>query len=192
MEEKDTGSRIHLPAPRRPQRCEHSVQIHADDKALLDTLERFVDAGLKAEDCVFVIATAAHLEALERRLMARDVDCDTARLRQEYIPLDAEEMLSRIIVGGLPDADRFYLTVAELVTRLDRDGRQLRFFEEMVGLLWTRQRYDAAIRLECLWHRLCLEAGFVLFCAYPQSGFRGDACASAEEIGAIHSHVISG
>ena len=40
---------------------DHSVQIYRDDLAFMDALEGYVGSGLRANDSVIVIATAAHL-----------------------------------------------------------------------------------------------------------------------------------
>ena len=58
---------------------EHLVQIYEEDSVVLDALEGFIGGGLRAGDGVLVIATAAHLHALEERLTAQGVDVGAAR-----------------------------------------------------------------------------------------------------------------
>jgi hypothetical protein len=41
----------------------------------------------------------------------------------------------------------------------------------MVTVMWAKGFYGAEVRLEHLWHRLCAENSFTLFCAYPKIGF---------------------
>lgn len=78
--------------------CEHLVQIYAEQGVFLDSLEGFVAGGLLANEGVIVIATKAHLIALEQRLWARGLDLSAARERDQYIPLDATEALSKFLV----------------------------------------------------------------------------------------------
>ena len=73
---------------------------------------------------------------------------------------------------------------------LGRDGRRVRAFGEMVALLWAQGHTAAIVRLEHLWHRMCQERGFSLFCAYPRVGFTQDVDASIREICAAHSKVL--
>ena len=170
---------------------EHLVQIYQDDGVILDALEGFGGGGLRTGDCVLVIATAAHLRALEARLTAQGVDVWAARGRDQYIPLDAEDALAQFLVKGWPDAELFEQLVTDLLARARRNGRRVRAFGEMVALLWGQGHNGATVRLEHLWHRLCQTEGFSLFCAYPRIGFTQDAEASIRDICALHSKVIA-
>jgi|SRR6185503_16765483 hypothetical protein len=188
IEQQKTGSEVFWGeiAP-----CEHLVQIYADQGAFLDSLEGFVSAGLLAKEGVIVIATRAHLIALEQRLWTRGVDVSSARERDQYIPLDATDSLSRFLVKGWPNEELFDQFVTELLGRASRDGRRVRAFGEMVAVMWARGQSGATIQLEHLWHRFCQTKAFSLFCAYPKSGFTQDADASIREICAAHTRVLS-
>jgi hypothetical protein len=167
---------------------EHLVQFYEDDTVFLDSLEEFVAGGIRAGDGVLVIATPAHRRALSDRLRARGLDPDSAE--SPYIALDVEETLARFMVNGWPDDRRFKGVVSELIGRARRDGRRVRAFGEMVAVLWALGHNGATVRLEHLWHRYCHEESFSLFCAYPRSGFTGDANSSMRDICAAHSRVI--
>ena len=171
--------------------CEHLVQIYADRGVFLDSLEGFVAGGLLAKEGVIVIATRAHLIALDHRLSARGLDVSAARERDQYIPLDATEALSKFLIKGWPDEELFERFVTEMIGRAGRDGRRVRAFGEMVAVLWARGQSGATIQLEHLWHRFCQTKAFSLFCAYPKSGFTQDTDASIREICAAHSKVIA-
>ena len=172
--------------------CEHLVQIYEDDGPFLDTLEGFVAGGLRAHEAVVIIATAEHLSALEHRLRAHALDIGAARSQDQYIPLDAQEMLSKFIVQGWPDDELFRQEVIAILTRARGNGRRVRAFGEMVAMLWGQGHNGATVRLEHLWHELCRKEAFSLFCAYPRSGFTQDAEASIQEICSTHSKVITG
>jgi len=96
------------------------------------------------------------------------------------------------MVDGWPDDARFHETVTGLIARAGARGRPVRAFGEMVAVLWGRGDNAATIRLEHLWHTLCLSRGFSLFCAYPKSGFTENATESIREICATHSRVFEG
>src|ERR1700693_2196420 len=84
--------------------CEHLVQIYADDNTFLDALEGFVGSGLRAGESVIVIATAAHLHTLEKRLRGGSwIDVDRARWEDRYVALLAQETLGKFMVNGWPD-----------------------------------------------------------------------------------------
>ena len=170
--------------------CEHIAQFYEHDSVLLDALEGFIRGGLKRGDSVIVIATAEHLEALEERLNDTGLDVATARMKDQYIALEAGEALSRFMVKGWPDDIMFTRLVTELIARAQTNSPHVRAFGEMVALLWARGDTAAKIRLEYLWHKICKSQAFSLFCAYPKAGFTEDPSKSIAEICAVHSRII--
>ncbi|MDB5034680.1 MAG: hypothetical protein JWQ98_1921 [Chlorobi bacterium] len=172
--------------------CEHMVQIYADNSVLLDSLEGFAGAGIEAGEGVIVIATEMHRNGLESRLRARGVDVDAARARDQYIDLDAADVLPRFMVRGWPDEQLFISTIMSILERARGNGRRVRAFGEMVAILWGRGEQGATVRMEYLWHRLCETETFSLFCAYPRVGFTQHIEASIDVICSAHSRVIAG
>lgn len=172
--------------------CDHSVQIYLDDSVLLDTLEGFVAGGINAQDAVIVIATPNHRAALEARLLAHGFDLQAAQGRDQYIALDAEQALARFMVNDWPDEDLFESLISDLTARAGAAARRVRAFGEMVAILWANGNSGATVRLEHLWHKVCVRRGLSLFCAYPKSGFTQDADQSIREICETHSRVICG
>jgi hypothetical protein len=172
--------------------CEHLLQIYDEDSVFLDALEGFAAGGFQSGEAVILIATPTHLEALERRLLARGFDIEAARQRDEYIALDAQATLSRFMMDGWPDDHQFRHVVSGLLKRARHSGKRVRAFGEMVALLWAQGYCGATVRLEFLWQNFCRHEGFSLFCAYPKSGFTGDARESVNAICAAHSRVLPG
>ncbi len=170
--------------------CEHRAQIYEQDLDFITSLEEFVWVGLQSTETVIVVATASHRSSLEERLMARGVDLHHARTQNHYIDIDADTMLSKFMVQEWPDAILFKEIITNLMTQALIDSRPVRVFAEMVALLWARGNNAATIRLEHLWHTLCLNYGFSLYCAYPKNGFTQDADTSIREICALHSKVF--
>lgn len=171
--------------------CEHLVQIYEDDAVFLDTLEGFVAGGLKAGDGVIVIATTPHIRGLDERLSSVGIDVDAARDNGDYVVLDAEETLSKFITNGWPDDDKFRELVTGVLSLVRGDERRVRAFGEMVAVLWAQGHNAATVRLEYLWHNLCQERDFSLFCAYPKIGFTEFALKSLQDICDVHSRVIN-
>lgn len=171
---------------------DHSVQIYRDDDAFLNALEGYVGSGLRSGESVIVIATAAHLHELEKRLRGTWIDLDRARWEDRFIPVLAQETLLRFMVNGKPDEALFKETVLHLLARARGKGRKVRAFGEMVAILWAEGNKDAAIRIERLWTKLQATEQFPLFCAYPRSHFKMDAASSIESVCAAHSRVIPG
>ncbi|MEX2221618.1 MAG: ATP-binding protein [Candidatus Rokuibacteriota bacterium] len=171
---------------------EHVVQFYDADPPLLDSLVGFIGGGLAGGEAGVVIATREHREDLERRLRATDIDLEAALASDGYIALDADETLSRIVVDGVPDPERFAEVVGDALARAGRGGRRRRVFGEMVGLLLARGSAAASIRLEDLWDEMRKTHPFRLFCAYPLEPLGVSTLAhSVVEICSRHSRVLS-
>ena len=170
--------------------CEHIVQIYENDEIFMRSLENFVHEGLKQGEGIILIATVAHLEALEKRLSTHGFN--TAKLIGDHqlITFDAEAAISEFVVNGWPDEDLFRVFISSLLAKARRNPGRIRAFGEIVALLWARGLNGATVRLEHLWNQFCETEGFSLFCAYPKTGFTEDAHASLQTICGVHARVI--
>jgi hypothetical protein len=175
----------------KPSPCGHLVQFYSDSPAFLDSLESFIASGLDGGEAVIVIATPAHLHALEARLQARGLDLVEARNQNRYLPIGAEDALARFMVDGVPDADRFGWMVEGLLERARADGRSVRAFGEMVVLLWASGQRDAALHLERLWSRVCSLGELTLLCAYPTHLFDPRDPTARQSICSWHTDEIA-
>jgi signal transduction histidine kinase/ActR/RegA family two-component response regulator/KaiC/GvpD/RAD55 family RecA-like ATPase len=170
---------------------EHFVQFYETDTFLLDSLSGSMGAGLKEGDACIVVATREHREGLDERLRAYGLDVAAARASGQYVSLDASEVLSKFMVDGEPDAERFAEIVGGLVERTAVGRPRTRIFGEMVALLWADGQCEAAIRLEELWNNLRQTRTFSLFCAYPMNGFDGEAHTNGlSDVCSGHTRVI--
>ena len=169
---------------------EHVVQVYENDKVFLDLLHGFVSDGFDAGDCVIVIATPAHLQALDKSLVASGFNVLELAAKKVYFPLEAEMVLSKFMINDWPDEALFNQAVMDVI--LQAGAKQFRAFGEMVALLWAKGHIGATVRLEHLWNKFCARQTFSLFCAYPQSGFTEDAGECIAHICQAHSKLIAG
>ncbi len=170
---------------------EHVVQIYDTDGMLLNTLSDFAADGFNAGDSVIVIATADHLAKLNILLSARQFDLKYLIAKDQYIPLDADQMLLKFMINGSPDEISFIKAVTTIMKKARKNDRQVRAFGEMVSLLWQSGNNNATIRLEELWNNFCSSENFGLFCAYPKSCFSTDSGAAVLHICSAHSKLIA-
>jgi hypothetical protein len=171
---------------------EHVVQVYEHEQIFLETLTGFTGAGVNAGDAVIVIATDAHLAALNKRLQSHGLHVGSLIAENRYIPLNAEQTLARFMVNNRPDEQRFIDTISPIIERAGRKNRQIRAFGEMVALLWASGDEAAAIELEEYWNRLRSNISFGLFCAYPLSILKGNPQEAVKKICSCHSHMIGG
>lgn len=184
---------IRFPAAfaREPAAPEHIAHFYEDEPQLLRALSSFVAEGLDAGESAIVIATPEHELALRFWLLEAGIDVAWALAEDRYIPLDAEETLSKFMVNGWPDGQLFADLVGQLMNRAVGNGqRRTRAFGEMVALLWARGQAGATVRLEDLWNQFSRSYSFPLLCAYPIAGFVKGPLSSLGEICAAHSTCV--
>jgi hypothetical protein len=80
------------------------------------------------------------------------VDVEAARERGQMTVLDAEELLSRFMRDGMPHPPTFLGLAADIVGQARAGGRypRVRWWGEMVNLLWERGNVAASMKLEDL------------------------------------------
>jgi anti-sigma regulatory factor (Ser/Thr protein kinase) len=171
---------------------DHVVQFYEHDDELVTAVTRYLNDGLKADETVVVVATAKHTAAFEAALSIGGVDVSTARANGALISFEADDVLSRFLVDGWPNADAFGHEVGSVIRGLVAAGRGVRVFGEMVSLLWDAGHVGAAIELETIWNDLGSEVPFSLLCAYPARSMSGtaDADDSFQRVCHCHSAVI--
>jgi len=157
---------------------EHVVYFYQESDSLLESLSDFIGSALGAGNAAIIIATKVHLDGLQQRLKACGLDTQRASRQGRFVALDASGLLSQIMVNGMPDEDLFAGTVGVAIARMSDALKGPRpviaAFGEMVALLWTEGKIEAAIRLEQLWNELAKKHSFSLRCAYPMAGCHGE------------------
>ena len=174
----------------------HEVQFYRDDEAFLDGFARFVSGALEAGSAVIVVVTASHRQDLHKRLQMLGLNMDTAIKEGIYIHVDVHEMLSKLMVNGLPDAGRFWKASGSLVEAATKAVRgkhpSVAACGECAPLLWLEGKAEAAVRLEALWDDAAKTFGLSILCGYPLESFRNEEGRDVlSRIRAIHSTVIS-
>lgn len=174
---------------------EHVLQIYETEEVFLDTLIAFVGSAINTGDCAVVLATEAHLNALNHGLGLHGIKVPDLIVEGRYIPLVASVALSKFMVNGMPDERLFFKMVNMLLLRGVREGYKVRAFGELVALLWADGNKAAAVALEKMWCNIWRENNFSLLCAYPAAGFidvNPDESLAISEICRCHTKLIAG
>jgi PAS domain S-box-containing protein len=172
----------------------HAVQFYKDDRILIEDLNRFIGPALIAGNSALVIATRAHREGLSRLLAAQGIDIASAAKLGRYIALDAAETLSKFMVNDWPD-EALFIKLASSVLSLASTAAQsdgpVAGYGEMVGLLCSDGKVEAAIELERLWNEIAKKHSIRIRCGYPISDFnREELGASFLRICEAHTFVV--
>jgi len=170
---------------------EHFVQLYENDDFLVESVSAYIGRATVAGEGAVIIATQNHRNRIHRKLRRRGFDLSAARQRGQYLALDAAETLSKFMAGDDPDPARFEDSVGAVIHQLTQRWPRVRAFGEMVSLLWSEGKREAACRLEALWNDLAKRHSFSLFCAYPINGFHHEAGdVSLSDVCDCHSRVI--
>jgi PAS domain S-box-containing protein len=156
---------------------DHVAYFYQQTDSLLEALSAYISGALGAGNAALVIAAKVHREALQQRLTARGLDIPKAAKEGRYLEFDADELLSKIMVEEMPDSARFEAIVGgaiKCMAHANTAHPEIAAFGEMVSLLWTQGKVEAAIRLEQLWNELAKRHAFSLRCAYPVAHFNGE------------------
>ena len=156
----------------------HEVLFYSDDTVFLDTFARFIAVALKAGDAAIVLATKSHRDSLLLRLKAEGMDTDGAVQQGTYVPLDAADVLSNVMVDGLLDPVRYFGGLGGLIESAVKAARseqpRVVVCGEGVALLHAAGAADAAIRIEQVCNDLSKTYEIDVLCAYPLNGFHGE------------------
>jgi hypothetical protein len=181
-------SLLHDAAP-----TEHIVQLYQDEQFLNRAVCRFAAAALAHGEGVILVPTAAHWEAFCPRLEAEGVDIKAAEARGQLTVVDADELLPRFMGETMPDAPVFLGLAGEAVARARGRNRypKVRWWGEMVNVLWERGNVSASMALEDLFDQLAHEQEIAIFCSFLMDNFDGEIhTRMLPRLGQNHSHLI--
>jgi hypothetical protein len=170
--------------------CDHVLQLYENSQVFLDALAGFVGNGINSGECCIVVATDTHLTALNNRLKSYGIYPESLQADNRYIPLNADDTLSKFMVNDWPDEKMFQETISGIIKRAN--NKRIRVFGEMVAILWAKGLSGATVHLEHLWNNFRAQQKFCLFCAYPKSGFTENITESIGHICDQHSKLIEG
>jgi hypothetical protein len=170
------------------------VQLYeADEAALTKNVGRYLWEGLRRGDGVLVIVAPEHRQLFSAHLDHLGADVPALLNTCQLVFCDARQTLAQFMVEGRPDWQRFEKSICAAMRQVrPGDGAEgLRAYGEMVGLLWKRRQFAAAIRLEQFWNKLLEQSSFSLYCAYAIDVFGKEfAVANLEGVLCVHTHLV--
>jgi hypothetical protein len=171
---------------------DHAVAVYDVDDDLVSEVAAFLGGSLARGGAAVAIATPTHRRAFDAALTARGISTETLTASGHYRSLDAAATLAKFMRGDQPDADEFVSVVGAVFEEVARSGRPVRFFGEMVGLLWADGKRAAAIDLEQLWNDLAAHHPFELLCGYPISSLETSSdLATVKRMCDQHSRILA-
>jgi hypothetical protein len=178
-----------MSSPVVPPLC-HAIGFFENQQQLCVDIAGFVEEGLRLNQPALVVTTDAHRDGIAGELRGLGVDVDAVSKAGDLMMLDAEETLLVLMNGGqLPDSSIYHQSVGSACERLLR-GRPgpLRIFGDMVDVLWQREQYDAAIRIEILSNQLAATYPISVICGYSMGHFLKSA-SRLETVTTLHGRL---
>ena len=187
----DGDSWDHVLAHAEPH--DHIVHLYQDQDFLNRVVCRFAAAALANGEGLILVPTLAHWDAFRPRLAAEGVDIKAAQERGQLTVVDADELLPRFMGHALPDGPMFLGLAGEIIAKTRSVGRftNVRWWGEMVNVLWERGDVAASMNLEDLFDQVSREQNVAVFCSFLMDNFNGDVHAHMlPRLGDNHSHLI--
>jgi hypothetical protein len=172
---------------------DHIVQLYQDQQFLNRAVCRFAAAAIANGEGVILVPTAAHWEAFRPRLEAEGVDVEDSQARGQLTVVDADELLPQFMRDNMPDAPVFLGLAADVIARARGNGRypKVRWWGEMVNLLWERGDVAASMNLEDQFDRLADDHRIAIFCSFVMDNFNGEVHSRMlPRLAQNHSHLI--
>jgi hypothetical protein len=172
---------------------DHIVQLYQDQQFLNRAVCRFAAAAIANGEGIILVPTAAHWEAFRPRLEAEGVDIKAAQGRGQLTVVDADELLPQFMQDAMPDAPVFLGIAADVIARARGAGRypKVRWWGEMVNILWERGDVAASMSLEDQFDHLAHEHEIAIFCSFVMDNFNGEVHSRMlPRLGENHSHLI--
>jgi hypothetical protein len=172
---------------------DHIVQLYQDQDFLNRAVCRFAGAALANGEGIILVPTLAHWKAIRPRLEAEGVDVEGARERGQLTVVDADEFLPRFMRDAMPDSPVFLGLAAEVIGQARAGGRyeKVRWWGEMVNVLWERGDVAASMSLEDLFDQLARKHDIAIFCSFLMDNFNGEVhTRMLPRLGTNHSHLI--
>ena len=172
---------------------DHIVQLYQDQQFLNRAVCRFAAAALTNGEGVILVPTIAHWDAFRPRLEAEGVDVKAAQSRGQLTIVDADDLLPCFMRDAMPDSPLFLGLAADVISKARGGDRypKVRWWGEMVNVLWERGDVAASMNLEDLFDQLAEEHDVAIFCSFLMDNFNGDVHARMlPRLGENHSHLI--
>jgi hypothetical protein len=172
---------------------DHIVQLYQDEQFLNRAVCRFAAAAIANGEGIILVPTIAHWDAFRPRLESEGVDVKAAEKRGQLTIVDADNLLPTFMRDGMPDSPVFLGLAANVVSQARGEGRypKVRWWGEMVNILWERGDVAASMNLEDLFDKLAHEQDIAIFCSFLMDNFNGDVHARMlPRLSENHSHLI--
>ena len=171
----------------------HIVQLYQDADFYGEAISHFAAEGVVRGESIIIVATGPNWANISARLTSKGFTPAELFRRGQLVVLDAEATLPKFLVRGMPDAMTFKGLAAATIEQARAGGKftGVRWWGEMVNLLYVAGNQSGSTRLEELFDEVAHDQSISIFCSFLMDKYDpkiydrafGDVCRT-------HSHVI--
>lgn len=171
----------------------HIVQLYQDADFYGEAISHFTAEGLARGESIIIVATGPNWANIAGRLISKGFNPAELFRGGQLVLLDAEATLPKFLVGDMPDAKTFKDLAGATIERARAGGKfpSVRWWGEMVNLLYIAGNQRGSTRLEELFDEVAHEQSVAIFCSFLMDKYDpkiydrafGDVCRT-------HAHVI--
>ncbi|HEY4114649.1 MAG TPA: MEDS domain-containing protein [Rhizomicrobium sp.] len=171
----------------------HIVQLYQDPNFYGEAISHFAAEGLVRGESIILVATHPNWLNISQHLQSKGFDIPELFDRGQLTLLDAEETLPKFMNAGMPDGKIFKPLARDTIRRARQDGRYpaVRWWGEMVNVLYVDGKPQASNRLEEFFDEVAHEETIAIFCSFLMDKY--DPAIYDEAFGNVcrtHSHLI--
>jgi hypothetical protein len=148
---------------------------------------------LRRGESIILVATEPNWRNICARLKSRGFDIPNLFDRGQLTLLDATETLPKFMAGGMPDGRIFKPLARQAIQRARGDGKypRVRWWGEMVNVLYVDGNGPASHRLEQYFDEVAHEETVAIFCSFLMDRYDPAIYDHAfHNVCGTHSHVI--
>jgi len=175
--------------PRSPN--EHLIQFYNGEESLFDAISSFIlPSFFSSEHAAVIVATKAHLEALDLYLRQQNLVPELLRKREQMFLAPAELILEQLMPRGVIEEQIFFDYFGPLFQKLQKRYPRLLVYGELVNILCENGEHEKAHELEEVWESFLAGKDAALLCGYNLNVFSSDGLEDVfQRICRSHSHV---
>ena len=171
----------------------HIVQLYQDDAFYGEAVSHFAAEGLARGESIILVATEPHWKNISARLRGKGFNLEELFGQGQLTLLDADATLPKFMSGDKPDAGIFKPLARQAIAKARAGGKypRVRWWGEMVNVLYVNGNPDGSNYLEELFDEVASEENIAIFCSFLMDKF--DPKIYDEAFGQVcctHSHVI--
>jgi len=161
--------------PSDQSRSLHEVAFFEKDSDLETGFAEYAKAAIKAQKSVLLFASETRRTNIYNRLVGDGIDLESLIATGLYLPLDASEVLSKVMVNDSPDPLRCRNVLEgverHIATLRDGEALKLAVCAECAPTLLIQGKEQAAVALERHWDEVTRAHSVDTLCGYSWRAF---------------------